>query len=351
MDDAPTGRRPGQAQVICAGACVVDRKFVLNAPAVAATSNPGRAMTSFGGVARNVAENLTRLGNPVSLVSRVGDDDAGRAVVAHLAALGVDVQRVAVAPSGETAQYVAMLDPFGSLVIAASAMDVLDGLAPSDLDAAWPTALEAGALVFVDCNLPLDSLAHAVRRARMTPSCRLVVEAVSVPKVARLPRDLSGIDLLFCNGDEAEALARHHGWPLTGNTLDLAEVLIGQGARNVVITRGAAGALIADSDGTRFIPATAAHVYDVTGAGDALVAGTLTMLAGGATLDDAVLGGTLVAALTVESRYSVRPDLSVDLVDAAALHRLRRPGMFLAARASVADAFDLGHRPPGTVRP
>ena len=52
-------------------------------------------------------------------------------------------------------------------------------------------------------------------------------------------------------------------------------------------------------------------------------------------LDDAILAGTLVAALTVESQYSVRPDLSAELADAAALHRLRRPGMFAAARASV----------------
>ncbi len=221
----------------------------------------------------------------------------------------------------------------------AAAMDVLDGLAPSDLDAAWPRS--PSAVMFVDCNLPIDTLAHAVRRARVEGT-RLVIDAVSTPKVARMPRDLAGIEVLFCNIDEATALADHHGWPRTGNTLDLAQMLHEHGPRHVVITRGAAGALLADGEGTRFVPATAASAFDVTGAGDALVAGTLALLAAGASLDDAVLAGTLVAALTVESRYSVRPDLTAELADAAALHRLRRPGMFAAARATVAAAARIG---------
>lgn len=328
-------------RVVCAGGCVIDRKLKLTEPAVAATSNPARAVTSFGGVARNVAETLARLGTQVTLISRVGDDDAGRAVTAHLSSLGVDVSPVSVAWAGETAQYVALLNPDGELVVAAAAMDVLDGLAPSDLDLAWPApgGYPGGSpsWVFADCNLPIDTLAHAVRRARLEGT-RLAVDAVSTPKVGRLPRDLTGIDVLFCNSDEAYALAAHHGWPMTGNVLDLAQLLHEQGAAHVVLTRGADGVVVADSEGTRLHAATAATVYDVTGAGDALVAGTLTLLVTGASLDDAILAGSLVASLTVESQYSVRPDLSAELVDAAALHRLRRPGLIAASRATVEAA-------------
>jgi pseudouridine kinase len=226
-------------------------------------------------------------------------------------------------------------------VVAAAAMDVLDGLAPDDLDLSWPgrgtRRDEAPTWLFADCNLPIDTLAHAVRRARVEGT-RLAVDAVSTPKVGRLPRDLTGIDVLFCNDDEAYALAAHHGWPMTGNVLDLAQLLHEHGARHVVLSRGPDGVVVADSEGTRLHAATAASVYDVTGAGDALVAGTLTLLVTGAGLDDAVLAGTLVAALTVESQYSVRPDLSAELVDAAALHRLRRPGLIAASRATAEDA-------------
>lgn len=332
-----TGGTMTLGRVICAGGCVVDRKLKLTGQALAGTSNPARAVTSFGGVARNVAENLARLGTQVELVSRVGDDDSGRALTTHLASLGVDVRGVSVALSGETAQYVAILDAGGNLVLGVAAMDVLDGLAPADLDASWPTSLETNSWVFADCNLPIDTLAHAVRRGRIegTP---LAVDAVSTPKVGRLPRDLTGVGVLFCNLAEAQALAVHHGWPVTGNALDLVQLLHEHGAARVVLSRGGDGLVIADDEGTRLVPATAASVFDVTGAGDSLIAGTLSLLVTGSSLDDAVLAGTLVAALTVESHHSVRPDLSAELVDAAALHRLRRPGMLAASRATAEEA-------------
>ena len=329
--------RPDRGRVVCAGGCVLDRKLMFGGPAIPGTSNPARAVTSFGGVARNVAENLARLGTSVTLVSRVGDDHAGRAVTEHLADLGADVAPVRVALSGETAQYVAMIGPDGELLLGAAAMDVLDGLTPDDVDRAWP---EPPAWLFVDCNLPIDTLNHAVRRARGDGTL-LAVDAVSTPKVARLPRDLTGVTVLFCNLAEAQALAEHHAWPGAANPLDLARQLHTQGAGHVVMSRGAEGIVVADADGTRTVPATAAHVHDVTGAGDAMVSGTLSLLARGADLDDAVLAGSLVAALTVESQYSVRPDLTPELVSAAAGHRLRRPDLFAARAVELDDAVEV----------
>ena len=106
--------------ILCVGGAVVDRKYTLTSHAVAATSNPAVATTSWGGVARNVAENLARLGVPVSLVSRVGDDAAGADLLRHTAAAGVDVSGVLV--GGTTAEYVAVLDPAGDLVLGVAAM-------------------------------------------------------------------------------------------------------------------------------------------------------------------------------------------------------------------------------------
>ena len=80
--------------ILCIGGAAVDRKFRLAEPPRAATSNPGRGVSSFGGVARNVAENLARLGRRAALISAVGDDADGAALVAHLAALGVDTDGV-----------------------------------------------------------------------------------------------------------------------------------------------------------------------------------------------------------------------------------------------------------------
>ena len=60
--------------VICIGGAAVDRKYRAAERLIPETSNPARGVTAFGGVARNVAENLANLGVPVAIVSAVGDD-------------------------------------------------------------------------------------------------------------------------------------------------------------------------------------------------------------------------------------------------------------------------------------
>src|SRR6185437_2163670 len=86
--------RPRRDRVVCVGNAALDRTFALTGPARMATSNPAAVRPGFGGVARNVAENLARLGVPVSLVTQVGDDAGGRALRADCAAAGIDVQGV-----------------------------------------------------------------------------------------------------------------------------------------------------------------------------------------------------------------------------------------------------------------
>ena len=322
---------PAPPGVVCVGGAVVDRHLHLHAPPVLATSNPARGSSSPGGVARNVAENLALLGVPVRLVSRVGDDDAGRELLAGLAGRGVDASGVRVVPGAATAQYVAVLDPDGELVLGVAAMDVLDGLAPTDVEAAWPPGSAPGSelgspgstWLLLDCNLPAAVLAGALRRAAWDGT-RIAVEAVSTPKVVRLADrapgvagpPLAGVAVLFGNLDEAFALAGALGLPVPGAGGDggaeggaegLALALVAAGAEAVVVTLGARGAVVADGAGARAVPGRPAHVVDVTGAGDALVAVTLAALVAGAPLDDAVRAGTEAAAATVESPRSVVP--------------------------------------------
>ena len=99
---------------------MLDRTLRLAATPVPGSSNPARMSTGSGGVARNVAENLARLGVPVALVSRVGDDDSGRELLAGLDRAGVDRSAMREVAGAATAQYVALLDPAGELVIAAA---------------------------------------------------------------------------------------------------------------------------------------------------------------------------------------------------------------------------------------
>lgn len=284
-------------RVVCIGGATVDRTYRLAAPLVPGTSNPAALGTGFGGVARNVAVTLARSGVAVDLVSRVGDDGAGRAVLADLDAAGVGRRGVVVAPGEATADYVAVLTPEGELTLGLAAMAVLDRLVP---DALEPQAdiLAAAGWVFADANLPAAALAALARRAGPGARYRLAVDAVSVAKSARLPDALHGVDLLFANRDEAATIAARHGIP-AGSPSDHAATLLRAGAGAVVVTLGAEGALAASTEGIVAVPAVQARVVDVSGAGDALVAATLRALMDGTPLAGAVAAGCRAAAVAV----------------------------------------------------
>ena len=314
MTTGPQPRQRDGVPVVCVGGAVVDRKYLLAAPARPGTSNPATAVLADGGVARNVAENLARLGIAVRLVSAVGDDEGGRGLLAGLADAGVDTSAVAVVPGEGTAEYVAVLTPDGDLELGVAAMAVLGRIGTAQVDAAWPPS----GWVFADTNIGPDVLRHVLDRARAAGGgVRVAVDAVSVPKAGRLPPRLDGVDLLFCNADEARALLARAD-ARQDDPAELAGALVAAGAAAVVLTRGAQGAVLAQGGHVLAVPAVPAHVVDVTGAGDALVAGTLAGLATGLPPAAAVGRGTLVAALTVAARRTVREDLAAALAAAAA---------------------------------
>ncbi len=229
-------------------------------------------------------------------MSRVGDDDAGRTLVAALDGAGIDRAGVVAVPGAATAEYVAVLTPDGDLALGLAAMAIFDHITPEALDS-HADLLAAAAWVFADCNLPACTLLALARR-RWPGGYRLAIDAVSVAKSTRLPPDLAGIDLLFLNGDEAAAFAASRG-RAGRSPRDAPPAALEAGAAAVVVTLGADGALAAEPGRLVHVPAVPARVVDVTGAGDALVAAVIAALSGGADLPDAVARGCTAAAQTV----------------------------------------------------
>lgn len=299
---------PETKRIVCIGGAVFDRKYHAHAPLISETSNPVSGYRSHGGVARNVTENLVRLGVNTGFVSILGDDETGRAILDNLRVLGVDVSRAIVTTQAPTAEYAAILGPDNELALGIADMGIFDLFKPEMLETIWPQLASAD-WVFADCNLPQATLELLLAK-KSGSRFFLAVDTVSAPKALRLPHDLSGVDLLFLNMDEAHSLLRHPaGTPrLTAEQAIMA--LRARGVAKVVMTMGAGGVDIADENGLRHIASVPAKPVDITGAGDALISGTLYCLLDGQELADAVRTGTLLATLTTESDASVHPDLS-----------------------------------------
>lgn len=311
---------PQGGRILCLGGAVMDRKYRLHAPARMETSNPAEGLRSHGGVARNVAETLAALGLKPEFVSAVGEDAAGRELLDHLRARGVEVGRALTISGARTAEYAALLDPAGDLILAAADMAIFDLLTPEALAPLQPH-FAAAAWVFADANLPAETLAGLIAR-QGGGGHRLAVDAVSVPKALRLPQNLSGLDLLFLNADEAAALLASPRPASPEAALAAARALCARGAGRVHLSMGAAGLALAGEGVEAFVPALPAALVDATGAGDASIAGALHALIQGQDPLSAARIGALMGALAVESPGTVRGDLSPEMLADEAARRL-----------------------------
>lgn len=269
------------------GGANVDVKARTTAPLVAGTSNPGTVVRTPGGVGRNVAENLARLGSRVALVSTVGSDPDGDWLLQETAVAGVDITPVL--RGGRTGRYVAVLGADGELAVGVADMAATDALLPDVLDL---DLIRSADLVVVDGNLPAATV-----DAVLALGVRTVLDPVSVPKAERLAPFLDrGLFAITPNQDELAALG------------SVAE-LHARGVEVVWVRRGAAGSLLSSSAGEALLEAPAVSPVDVTGAGDAMLAAFCHRLLAGASLADAAAYGHEAAALTVASPHTVRPDL------------------------------------------
>ena len=299
--------------VVFGGACadVIARS---SAPPVARTSNPGRTVFGHGGVGRNVAENLARLGTPTSLVAMVGRDPFGDALLAASAAAGVDVSAV-VRTDLATGTWTAVLDDAGELVVSVADMTAVEALAPEDVRRTGALVESAG-LVVVDGNLTAPTVA-AIAALAAACGTDVVLEPVSVPKAARVAPVLDdGVPWLAVtpNRDELAALT---GLP-TGTDDEVGaavDALHERGVAQVWVRDGAQGSVLS-VEGTRTrLAAVPGPVADVTGAGDAALAAYCHALLGGRDPVAAAAYGHAAAALTIEVAGSVRQDLTARMVE------------------------------------
>ncbi len=275
------------------------------------TSNPGRASMAPGGVARNIAENLGRLGDRVHLVSVVGRDAMGDALLSQTGAAGVRLEHV-VRTDRPTGTYTAVLDSDGELIVAIADMEATAELGPEVLQKAAPVMATADLLV-LDGNLSRDTFSRALD---LSGGVRTVFDPVSVPKARGLKDVLDDrIYAVTPNRDELEALTC-----LPTRTHQQVRHAVGalhdRGVELVWVRLGAHGSLLGTTTEMIEIPALPARVNDVTGAGDSMLAAFCHVLLAGGTPQYAARFGHAAAALTVASPHTVRPDLTSRMVQA-----------------------------------
>ncbi len=309
MSSSETRPIASPAGFVVVGGANVDIKLQAATALRRDTSTPGAAQISLGGVARNIAANLAQLGASVTLLTAVGDDEFGRRITREAQSCGIDSGHVVVgdAPTGV---YGAILDRRGRLVAGVSSMSAIDAITPDEVDR--KSGVISGALAVVcDCNLSPASILR-VGRVAAAAGVEIFVEGVSTEKVLSARRLLSSdVELsgMFLNRDEIEALT---GLPARGRRqlVAAADELHRLAVTHVAVGLGARGVFVSSGGSREILASMAERVADVTGAGDASVAGTVWALGRGDGFFDAVRSGQAAAALTIASRETVSPAVS-----------------------------------------
>jgi ribokinase len=248
----------------------------------------GRHLGSFpGGKGANQAVAAARLGRPVAMVGRVGADAAGTAALEGMAAEGIDTEAVGVDAALPTGSATILVDADGeNSIVAVPGANGSLGAAEVGVAAA---ALEAAAVVLVQLEVPMEAVAATLRWSGGT----VVVNAAPARP---LPEAImAGAGVLVVNRSELAVLAGGPEAATRDEVVDGADRLGFAGS--VVVTMGAAGAVVLTDARVTEVPSIPVDVVDTTGAGDAFCGGLADGLARGAGLEEATRWAVRVAAL------------------------------------------------------
>lgn len=298
----------GKSPVICIGGANVDRKLYAKHEIMEETSNPVKSSRTVGGVARNIAENLGRLGEPVAFLS-VRGEDSDWLEIANISSPFMDLTYVAEIKDAATGSYTAVLDKSGDLSIALADMDIFDEITPALLEKN-NALLKTAKCIIVDLNCPKETIEYLCSFTSQH-EIPLVIIPVSSPKMDRLPKSLERVKWLIVNKDETETfldlkINDQQDWE------DAVRKWLLLGVQNVIVTNGSEGVIVG-SEGSEIKHFEAIHtpnVTDVTGAGDSFCSGVVYAWLKAQSLDKIIQSGLVNSHKTILSQHTVRQDLS-----------------------------------------
>lgn len=298
--------------VLVIGSAGVDVKGRPFDVALTGMPNTGRVRATVGGVARNIAENLARLEVETVMLTALGKDFNGRRVLRKCENAGIDMSHVRHIPNANTGMYMALLRAEDSqLHIGVSDFAIVEEHVDSDYLQENESLFEDAAMVVIDATLSPETL-ETLFELTARHDVRVAADPTNPDLAGRLCPYFDRLYLIVPNAPETVAMCSPND-PAADDresALKAARGFVTQGVDIAVITLGEQGLAYADGSGGGFIKAIQTRLVDPTGAGDAFTGAVIFGLLNGVPVDEAMRLGATAAALTIESRHTVLPNLS-----------------------------------------
>lgn len=268
-------------------------------------SNPGGITLSVGGVGRNIADNLARLGVHVKLITALSNDLYGKKITEENMSVGIDMSHAIASDDYGSAIYLSILDETGDMMVALVDSGINTLLTPAEIQRKRPIIQPSSAIV-IDANLSEETI-HYI--AGNYSGHRLYADTVSATKAEKLKAVLPHLYCIKPNRLEAEILS---GISIEDEaSLNAAmDALLEKGVRQVFISMGEEGVFYGNSEKRGWAAPIPCQVVNATGAGDAFMAGVVYSDLEGYPIEKTVEVAQAMAYLALTSERTISAQVS-----------------------------------------
>lgn len=277
-------------------------------------SNPGRVKISSGGVGRNIAENLVKLGVLTKLISAVGEDIYGQQVLDEARLIGLDMQDLLILNGQPTSTYMAVLDEKGDMNVAIAHMDIFEKISIGFIKHKRHLIENSRACV-IDTNIPQEVIEYILTNNKAD----FFLDPVSTVKAMKIKDLVGSFHTIKPNKIEAEILS---GIKINcrADFDACAEYFLTKGVKRVFITLGAEGLYYNDGMNKRHLPAEKISAINATGAGDAFMAALVYSHCNDFDIDYSARFAMAASALALSHEDTINPNMSVENVKSLIKH-------------------------------
>ncbi len=291
------------SKCIVVGGCNVDIFGKSSKAIIPADSNIGKIGIFAGGVGRNIAENIARLGESTQMLSALGNDANADFLRNNLTSLGIDYS-LSENMEISSSCYMFIADNTGEMQLAVSDMEIYDVATRSMLEGKFDE-INKNKILVLDTNFSQDVIDCVFENVKIP----IFVDTVSTKKAEKIKKHLSKITYIKPNALEAEVL--------TGicvkdedSAIKACKKLIESGVECVFLTLSEKGGIAMTRNEIAKAAIFETVVVNATGAGDSFVGGAVFGILQGASLPDILNYAMASASICVESQDTISKNLT-----------------------------------------
>ncbi|MDA3940080.1 MAG: PfkB family carbohydrate kinase [Spirochaetia bacterium] len=273
-------------------------------------SNPGKIECCPGGVSRNIAENLSRLGIKTELISALGDDPNGSLIQESCRSCNIGTEYSIIVPGAVSSVYLAIMDNSRDMALALSDMTISDNINIEFLQGRDEVFKNSSAIVFDTC-LSIEVMEYILNNYSDKP---IYVDPVSVGKAKALKPLIGKVHTLKMNKLEAEFLSDTKIEGRSGLE-KISEWFMNKGVKRVYITLGEDGVFYKDSKNLIIYKPNKTTIKNATGAGDAFMAGLVFGTLNGYNPGKIIHFATGVSMAALAGEETVNPKINFKYIE------------------------------------